>query len=224
MRFRYLLIIPCLLLIVVINVSGSWGLADVKKQKVNASIRLWEHDVDSYSTENWKLVHWYARQALKKDPDDPDLLSLMGNVYEWNSFQSDNQSQNKHNSRLALEHYRKAAALRPQWPYTWSSIALLKFKMSEIDQEFRSALSNAMDLGPWEPHVQITIAEVGLSAWDNLEYAQRLAIIENIRRGVTMQAQVMLDILKKYGQLRMICREKSLAVDVELYCKNNFDA
>ena len=224
MRSRYLLVIPCLLLIVVINVTGSWGLADVKKQKVNASIRLWEHDVDSYSTENWKLVHWYARQALKKDPDNPDLLSLMGNVYEWNSFQSDNQSQNEQNSKLALEHYRKAVALRPQWPYTWSSIALLKFKRSEFDQEFQSALSNAMELGPWEPRVQITIAEVGLSAWGKIGYAQRLAIIENIRRGVTMQAPVMLDILKKYGQLRMICHEKSLSADVELYCKTNFGA
>ncbi len=224
MRFRYLLIIPCLLLIVVINVSGSWGLADLNKQKVNASIRLWEYDIDAYSTENWKLVHWYARQALKKDPDNPDLLSLMANVYEWNSFQADNQLQNEHNSKLALEHYRKAAALRPQWPYTWSSIALLKFKRSEFDAEFQSALSNAMELGPWEPRVQITIAEVGLSAWGKVDYAQRLAIIENIRRGVTMQAQVMLDILKKYGQLRMICHEKSLSAEVELYCKNNFGA
>ena len=224
MRFRYLLVIPCLLLIVVINVSGSWGLADVKKQKVNASIRQWQNDIDSYSTENWKLVHWYASQALNKDPDNPDLLLLLGNVYEWNSFQADNQSRNENNSKLALEHYRKAASLRPQWPYTWSSIALLKYKMSEFDQEFQAALSNAMNLGPWEPHVQTTIAEVGLSAWDKLEYAQRQAIIENIRRGVTVQAQVMLDILKKYGQLRMICHEKSLAADVELYCKTNFDA
>jgi len=148
----------------------------------------------------------------------------MGNVYEWNSFKPDNQSQNEQNSKLALEHYRKAVALRPQWPYIWSSIALLKFKMSEFDQEFQSALNNAMELGPWEPNVQTTVAEVGLSAWGRLEYAQRLAIIENIRRGVTMQAQVMLDILKKYGQLRMICHEKSLAADVELYCKNNFSA
>jgi cytochrome c-type biogenesis protein CcmH/NrfG len=224
MRFRYLLIIPCFLLLVVIYVSGSWGIADVKKQKVNASIRLWQNDIDSYSTDNWKIVHWNAKQALNKDPDNPDLLLLMGNAYEWNSFQSDNQSQNEKNSKLALEHYRKAAALRPQWPYTWSSIALLKFKMTEFDQEFQSALSNAMELGPWEPRVQITIAEVGLSAWGKLEYAQRLAIIENIRRGVTVQAQVMLDILKKHGQLRMICYEKSLAADVELYCKSNFGA
>ncbi len=224
MRVRYLLIIPCFLLIAVIKVSGSWGLADVGKQKVHASIKQWVNDIDSYSTEDWKKVYSYATGALEKDPGNPDLLKLMGNVYEWNTFQADDYLQNEQNGKLALDHYRKAVALRPQWPYTWSSIALLKFKLDEFDEEFKSALNNAMNLGPWEPGVQITMAEVGLSAWDKLEYAQRVAIVENIRRGVTMQAQVMLEILKKYGQLRMVCYEKSLAADVELYCKRNFEA
>ncbi len=222
MRFRYLLIIPCLLLIVVIKVSGSWGLADIENQKARTSIKQWENDVDSYSLDDWKKVYSYVSGALEKDPDNPDLLTLMGNVYEWNTFQADDQLQNKHNNKLALGYYRKAVVLRPQWPYTWGSIALLKAKMSEFDEEFKSALNNAMNLGPWEPLVQKTIAEVGLSAWDELEYEQRIAIVENIRRGVTMQSKVMLDILKRYGQLRMICHEKSLAADVELYCKNNF--
>jgi len=39
-----------------------------------------------------------------------------------------------------------------------------------------------------------------------------------------MQPIMMLDILKKYGQLKMVCHEKSLTADVELYCKNNFGA
>lgn len=223
MRVRYLLIIPCLLLIAVIKVSGSWGLADVGKQKVNASIKQWVNDIDSYSTEDWKKNYSYAREALDKDPNNPELLTLMGNIYEWNIFQADDYLQNEQNGKLALDHYRKAVALRPQWPYTWSSIALLKFKLAEFDQEFELALSNAMDLGPWEPRVQITMAEIGLSAWDKLEYAQKLEIVENVRRGVTMQAEVMLGILKKHGQLRMVCYEKSLPVDVALYCKNNFD-
>ena len=224
MRVRYLLIIPCFLLVAIIKVSGSWGLADVGKQKVNVSIKQWGNDVDSYSSDEWQKVYSYVSGALDKDPNNPDLLILMGNVYEWNTFQADDYLQNEQNGKLALDHYRKAVALRPQWPYTWSSIALLKFKLAEFDGEFELALGNAMDLGPWEPRVQITIAEVGLSAWDKLEYAQRLAIVENIRRGVTMQGQVMLEILKKYGQLRMVCYEKSLPDDVVLYCKNNFDA
>lgn len=62
----------------------------------------------------------------------------MGNFYEWNSFQGDDQFQNNQNAQLALESYQEAITLRPQWPYTWSAPALLKYKMSEFDQEFDS--------------------------------------------------------------------------------------
>ena len=222
MQIRYLLIIPCCLLIIAIKISGSWGLADVEYQKARAFVERWENDFESFREEDWNKVVLYAKAAVDKDPDNPDLLSLMGNVYEWNAFHSENQIQNNQQRRLALEYYRKAVELRPQWPYTWSGIALLKLRMDEFDEEFHSALKNAMELGPWEPRVQKTIAEVGLNAWDKLEYAQRILIVENIRRGVVMQPQVMLDVLKKYGQLRMVCHEKNKQSTVERYCKKNF--
>ena len=73
--------------------------------------------------------------------------------------------------------------LRPRWPYTWSALALLKYKMSELDQKFRLALNNATELGSWEPYVQKIIAEIGLNSWSELEHSQRIIIVENIRRG-----------------------------------------
>lgn len=222
MRLKYLLIIPCFLLIVVIKISASWGLADVENKKVRVSINRWENDIDSFSTDDWDKTFSYAKAALEKDPHNPELLSLMGNVYEWNSFQADNEIQNNQNGKLALDYYRKAVQLRPQWPYTWSGIALLKYKMSEFDQEFQLALNNATELGPWEPKVQEIIAEVGLTSWDELEHTQRITIVENIRRGVTMQPRVMLDILKKYGQLRLVCYENNKPVVVEQYCEKQF--
>ena len=222
MRFRYLLIIPCCLLIIAIKISGSWGLADIERQKARAFVEQWENDFESFRVEDWNEVVSYAKAAVDKNPDNPDLLFLMGNVYEWNAFHPDNQKQNNQQRKWALEYYRKAAELRPQWPYTWSGIALLKFRMDELDQEFHSALRNAMELGPWEPRVQKIIAEVGLNAWDKLEQSQRIPIVENIRRGVVMQPRVMMDILKKYGQLRMVCLEKNQQSTVERYCKENF--
>ena len=58
------------------------------------SIQQWENDIDSFSTEEWSKIHSIAKAALEKDPDNPGFLSLMGNVYEWNSFQSDDQFRN----------------------------------------------------------------------------------------------------------------------------------
>ena len=222
MKFRYLLIIPCCLLIIAIKISGSWGLADVERQKARTFIEQWENDFESFREEDWNKVVSHAKAAVDKDPDNPDLLFLMGNVYEWNAFHPENQYKNNQQRQLALEYYRKAVELRPQWPYTWSGIALLKFRMNEFDQEFYLALRNAMELGPWEPRVQSIIAEVGLNVWDKLKHTERLPIVENIRRGVVMQPQVMLDILNKYGQLRMVCHEKNKQSIVEKYCEKNF--
>jgi len=226
MRLKYLLVIPCFLLIVVIKISASWGLADVENQKARVYLKHWVNDANSFSTEDWDKAYSYVKSALEKDPYNPELLSLMGNVYEWNSFQSYNQSQNNQfqnnqNRKLALDYYRNAVELRPQWPYTWSDIVLLKYKMSEFDQEFQLALNNATELGPWEPNVQKIISEVGLSSWNELEHSQRITIVENIRRGVTMQPRVMLDILEKYGQLRMVCYENNKPDVVEQYCERN---
>ena len=86
MRLKFLFIIPCILLIVVIKISASWGLADIEKQQVRVSIKQWENDIDSFSKEEWTKAHSIVKAALEKDPDNPDLLSLMGNIYEWNHF------------------------------------------------------------------------------------------------------------------------------------------
>ncbi len=222
MRSKYLLVIPCFLLIIVIKISASWGLADVENQKARVFIKQWENNVDSFSSDDWDKAYSTAKAALEKDPYNPELFSLMGNVYEWNSFQGHNQSHNNQNAELALNHYRKAVELRPQWPYTWSGIVLQKYKMSEFDQEFQLALNNATELGPWEPNVQKIIAKVGLTSWNELEHSQRITIVENIRRGVTMQPRVMLDILKTYGQLRLVCFENNKPVVVEQYCEKSF--
>jgi len=221
MQIRYLLIIPCCLLIIAIKISGSWGLADVEYQKARAFVERWENDFESFREEDWNKVVSYAKAAVDKDPDNPDVLSLMGSVYEWNTFRPENQRQNNQQRRLALEYYRKAVELRPQWPHTWNGIALLKFRMDEFDQEFHSALKNAMELGPWEPRVQEIIAEVGLSAWEELDFAMRERIVQNIDRGITMQPILMLNILKKYGELRMVCYQKKKDPVVTKFCEKN---
>ena len=52
--------------------------------------------------------------------------------------------------------------MRPGSPYVWASIALLKLRLGEMDAEFYGALERAARLGPWEPAVQIAIADSAL--------------------------------------------------------------
>jgi len=222
MKFRYLLIIPCLILIGLIVTAGFRGLADINVQSARRSLMSWESDVSTLNQTEWAIAYEDVSRAVSQDPLNPELLTFLANVQEWKVYLDEDDEENNHYLNLALKNYRKAAELRPAWPYTWTHISLVKYRMGEIDQELQQAIDNATKTGPWEPGVQKVIAEVGLGVWEELDVDMRETIVRNIHRGITMQPILMLDILKKYGQLRMVCHEKSLAADVELYCKNNF--
>jgi len=222
MKYRYLLIIPCLILIGLIITAGFRGLADVNVQSARRSLVLWESDVNALNNKEWTIAYDDVSKAVSQDPLNPELLTLMANVQEWKIYLDKDDEENNYYLGLALKNYRKAAELRPAWPYSWSQISLVKYRMGEIDQELQQAIENATKTGPWEPGVQQIIAEVGLGVWEELDFAMREIIVRNIDRGITMQPILMLNILKKYGQLKMVCHEKSSVADVELYCKNNF--
>jgi len=223
MKFRYLLIIPCLILMGLIVTAGFRGLADINVQSARQSLVRWESDVNTLNQSEWTVAYDSVSKAVSQDPLNPELLTYLANVQEWKVYLDEDDEENNHYLSLALKNYRKAAELRPAWPYTWTHISLVKYRMGEIDQELQQAINNATKTGPWEPGVQKVIAEVGLGIWEELDIDMREIIVGNIHRGITMQPIQMLDILKKYGQLRMVCYEKSLPADAALYCKNNFD-
>ncbi len=221
MSYRYLLIIPCLILIGLIITAGFRGLADINVQSARRSLVLWESDVNTLNNTEWTIAYDSVSKAVSQDPLNPELLTLMANVQEWKIYLDKDDDENNHYLSLALKNYRKAAELRPAWPYTWSQISLVKYRMGEIDQELQQAIENATKTGPWEPGVQQIIAEVGLGVWEELDFAMREIIVRNIDRGITMQPILMLNILKKYGQLKMVCYQKKKDPVITKFCEKS---
>jgi len=221
MSYRYLLIIPCLILIGLIITAGFRGLADVNVQSARRSLVLWESDVNALNNKEWTIAYDDVSKAVSQDPLNPELLTLMANVQEWKIYLDKDDEENNYYLGLALKNYRKAAELRPAWPYSWSQISLVKYRMGEIDQELQQAIENATKTGPWEPGVQQIIAEVGLGVWQELDFAMREIIVRNIDRGITMQPILMLNILKKYGQLKMVCYQKKKDSVIRKFCEKS---
>jgi len=221
MSYRYLLIIPCLILIGLIITAGFRGLADVNVQSARRSLVLWESDVNALNNKEWTIAYDDVSKAVSQDPLNPELLTLMANVQEWKIYLDKDDEENNYYLGLALKNYRKAAELRPAWPYSWSQISLVKYRMGEIDQELQQAIENATKTGPWEPGVQQIIAEVGLGVWEELDFAMREIIVRNIDRGITMQPILMLNILKKYGQLKMVCYQKKKDSVIRKFCEKS---
>lgn len=97
-----------------------------------------------------------------------------------------------------LVHIRRAIALRPVSSYSWSILLLLKRELAQYDAEFRYALERAVTLGPWEPDVQPIVADVGLSAWAALPFAEQEMVRKNFLRGMKHQANTMIAISQSH--------------------------
>jgi len=132
-------------------------------------------------------------------PDNPDHYEYLARLALVRSGMP-GVSESERNLQLVrgLEQIRKAIALRPVSPYSWAIMLQLKRERAEYDSEFRHGLERAVTLGPWEPLVQLIVADVGMSAWAALPGAEQTLLKGNLARGVKRQAKQMIAILRMH--------------------------
>jgi cytochrome c-type biogenesis protein CcmH/NrfG len=102
-------------------------------------------------------------------------------------------------------HLRRALVARPSSPYTWANLALVKLRLTQLDAEFQTAFVNAWRLGPWEPEVQFTLAQVAFRAREKLDPAARDAAhgaMANAARGYPRE---LLALARAHGGLSTLC-------------------
>jgi hypothetical protein len=140
--------------------------------------------------DRWNAILAALQAAQHLDPWNPQILADLGRATEESAarFRPWEEAAGR-KRRRALEYYRRAAVLRPTWPYTWVNIAQAKLSLAEIDQEFREALGRAADLGPWEPEVQLTVGELGLATWHLLPPETRRIITVSLKKGLRLKPQ-----------------------------------
>ena len=156
--------------------------------------------------EEWTRARDRLREARALDPGQPAYLEDIAKLYEYRARplkQGDALARGY--LRQALEYQREAARRRPGSPYTWSNIALLKSRLPESDREFESALRNAALLGPWEPVVQIALADAGFRHWDALAPDTRAALRANAARALRRQDAKLFELARRAGRLDVLC-------------------
>jgi hypothetical protein len=123
--------------------------------------------------------------ALRVRPWDTDILGDLGDLYAWRAIDEAAHAANARVLRReSRDYYRRAAALRPTWPYTWANLAQTQLALTELDPAFAHALIRAAELGPAEPDVQIAVAELGISGWYALPEEAKQVVQKSARRGV----------------------------------------
>jgi len=146
------------------------------------------------------------REARALDPWQPAYAEEIGRLYHLRALalvHTDPLAQDY--ARQGLEYQREAARRRPSSPHTWANIALLKGRLPEADAEFEASVRNAAALGPWEPEVQIAVAEAGLVHWTRLSPETRTAVRANLERTLRWQDAKLFELARGTGQLGLVC-------------------
>jgi hypothetical protein len=182
------------------------GLADLRALEARLLLISWDSARRQPSAAEWTLAHERLREARQLDPGQPNYLEDIARLHELRArpLKAGDALAQEH-LRQALEYHRQNLRLRPGLPYTWASIALVKARLPEIDREFEAALRNAAQLGPWEPDVQLALAEAGFAHWSSLGPETRAALRANASRALHRQDAKLFEIARRAGRLDVIC-------------------
>jgi hypothetical protein len=167
------------------------------------------------------------REALRFEPSNPLFVEQSTRVDEMQAFAMRGLVMQRGDppARTALgeslARWREAARMRPGSPYAWASIALLKLRLGELDAEFTSALERAAQFGPWEPQVQIAIADAGLAAWRRLAPPAKDLVVADLERALLRQAPEIRRIASAHGTLPLVCAGAALPPRLAAFCVKN---
>ncbi len=152
--------------------------------------------------ERWASARAQLERAASLDADNPDLREALGRWHDAESLRLHSDAE----LREALTDFRRALALRPSSAYTWANVALLKLRLAEFDDEFGDAAARAARLGPWEPEVQLILANVAFGAFDKLRAQERPAVLRTVANGLQRQGEAIFDLAWRAGRIDIFCR------------------
>ncbi|MGP1680364.1 MAG: hypothetical protein ACTS6J_24815 [Burkholderiales bacterium] len=186
--------------------SGKRGLADWNSMRARHEISGWAERRATPPPERLQQAITTLIDALALAPNDPALVEHLGTALELRATASPPGSEMRRLTlTAALVYFRRAAALRPTSPYTWANILLTKYRLGQLDDEFFSAMRNALEFGPWEPAVQLIVADTALGAWDKLDSGLRARANENLRRAAVRQADGLARIASDRRRIDLVC-------------------
>ena len=181
------------------------GLADLRAFEARMLFRSWETARRNPSADELEQTVSRLQEAHALDPGQPNYLEDIARLDELRALPLEPGDASAREYLLhALGYERLAVRLRPGSPYTWTNVAVLKSRLSETDREFEAALRNAALLGPWEPEVQITLADIGFRHWNALTPETQAALRTNMARALHWQSTRLFELARRARRLDVL--------------------
>jgi hypothetical protein len=184
------------------------GWADLGAFQGRAFMKSWDKRPEAPGAADWALAQSRLEHALALDPGEPGIAEDLGRLHEMRTragLPAVAGMDTAAELGRALDYFNLSLARRPTSPYTWANIALVKARLGAVDAALLRAVGNAAMLGPWEPEVQVALAEVGFRHWNRLPKATQEVIHAAIGRGLKRQDGKLFELALAHGRMDVMC-------------------
>ncbi|MCK9382731.1 MAG: hypothetical protein M0P95_16905 [Sulfuritalea sp.] len=190
--------------------AGGRGLADVVAKEPRYEMDRWRSGKLVPDAIKLKAIQAELYKARDLDPGNPNLLEDLGRFHAARTERGRADDMAVRETRQeSLAWFRQSLELRPTSGHAYVNVALMKFRLGEIDQEFSGSLQQALHRSPWEPQVQLMAIELGLASWQALSESTRQAIHQAIRAQgqwrLVNQKPALLALFKRYKRPDLDC-------------------
>lgn len=177
--------------------------------KVRNIVTSWQEQGNTQTIEEYQSAKIAIESAVDSQPSHPLYQDLLAQVHEWGAISGYEPAEQALKSAKA--HYLLATQLRPLWPVTWASLAMVKWRQQEFDDEMLSYLNTAGELGPKKPEVHLLYVQLGMALYDN-NHPMLVTIRDEFYHRISLglrapqSRQKVLDLIKEYKAEKRVCR------------------
>ena len=217
---RFLIYFLIIILVYFIYVAANRGVGDVNSYHARVIMDSWASGKKVVEKNDWDAAHQSLLSALDRSPENPDYLTLLGNLYEWRvTGKVPDSPEIVADYRKALGLYQQALKTRPAFAFYWANVAVVKSILTEVDEEFYLAVDRSLVLGAWDPGVQIKIADATLGIWYLLDEHGWEKMVENVEHGLESNPSAIMKMAKQYQVLNKLCAKLRRTETMLSYCK-----
>lgn len=205
------------------------GTANVNFYIAHNLTQKWLHEKSLTSIVEFDSALEAISTANQRHPDNPHYLVTQGLVHEWAG--TSDIVDNPHNHlEIARKYYLNAVRLRPTWPVTYSTLAILKWRLGEVDQQMIDYLLLAEKFGPNTPETHQAWLEIGFYLYKS-KSPLTVKVIKGLRKHLKL---ILLDsrldvqesaaeIVRRQGVERYACAwMQDYSSDITWYRRHNF--
>ena len=190
---------------IIIYQGAQIALADISHYPVKSAISKNTANTP-LSLEELASLEEKIQYSIKLRPNNGEYREYLGRIYYLKAQHNyDDYPLFIKDIKLAFDSHRKASQLRPQWPYSWANMALMKSHLQQFDAGFIHSVNQAIKYGPWEISSNQAIVQAGFTGWGRLSRQMQIKITAALERIYLQQPHQAKTLLIEYKMAAELC-------------------